>query len=151
MRLAQPQAYPSTLTFNRRARTRPPGRGRVCWVAGMCDIRVHLAMEQNERAAGRSDTRSAISGGERGKSRPGARLVSDVSGSLQVCLGISTGGAHLILMSQVRGLHLVTRPRPPEAGMQTESITTVRGWTMPKLAHAAAVAGTAATGGSCSG
>jgi len=117
----------------------------------MCDIRVHLAMEQNERAAVRSDTRSAISGAEQGKSRPGARLVSDVSGSLQVCLGTSTGGAHLILMSQVRGLHLVTRPRPLEAGMQTESITTVRGWTMPKLAHTAAMAGTAAAGGSRNG
>ena len=30
-----------------------------------------------------------------------ARLVSDVSGSLQVCLGISAGGARLMLMSQV--------------------------------------------------
>ena len=35
--------------------------------------------------------------------------------------------------------------------MQTESITTVRGWTMTKLAHTAAMAGTAAAGGSRSG
>src|SRR5215470_9839922 len=53
------------------------------------------------RAADRSDTRSVIPGTERGNSRPRARLVSDVSGSLQVCLGISAYEAHLILMSQV--------------------------------------------------
>ena len=98
------RACSSTLTFNRRTPIRRPGRGQACWVAGMCDVRLHLAVEQNDvRPADRAQGRA-----RREVNPVPARLVSDASESLQVCLGISTGEAHLILMSEVRGLLLLT-------------------------------------------
>jgi hypothetical protein len=97
--------------------------------------------------------RPAIFYTEQGRSRPRARRVSDVSGSLQIDLGIFAGGAHLILMSQTCGLLLLTSEAKARLRlrMTTRSTTTVRGWTMTKLAHSAAMPGTAAAGGSRSG
>jgi hypothetical protein len=95
------------------------------WLA-CCDIRLHPPAGQKDVRPGRSDTVSHTGHGTR-QIPSQARLVSDVSGSLQACLGISTGGAHLILMSQVCDLLLLTRRRPLRPEMQTKSITTMGG------------------------